>query len=169
MYYESKYDKYQYKVVLPAGVTESEVIPAGFTSLTEVDLKDALKSHAVIKLNNGVYVDFISSHARIDLADKKASQLSRAEKDLDIEYIAVPLKLCQRLVTVFTKDGWFGNADDTFSVDTSKWTIPMWDHLRWNWNRLEYAKHYAAGIHSFDAKSGICVECYLTKANLGLV
>jgi hypothetical protein len=176
----SKYDTFQFTAGLPEAMTPSGsfIVENGYYG----------KQAAVIVVNEldpTAEPELLSTHERLDLADRRASKESREAGRAGVpkEFLPVELKLVPREKTYFDEDGSYGNANELLVLDTSTWTPEMWARLQWTGMfRKKLAVHFDSKLHTFETMewrdySGPagatktitrCTECMVVDTNLNL-
>ena len=139
------------------------------------------KTHAVLQIKDGVFNAVLSTHKRIDLAEKAVTKYGRETDDVSLDFIVVKMTREARDRTYFTPDNNYGSPDKIVEMDTSDWTNEMWEVLRIVWyTRFDTAKHFNDKTHNFITKNrwegsklvshpDLCDFCSLRPIELNLV
>lgn len=176
----SKYDTFQFTADLPEAMT-----PSGPFIVENSYYGKQAAVVVVDELNPNAGPQLLSTHDRIDLADKRASKENReaGKAGEPKEFLPVELKLVPRYTTYFDEDGAYGDAKEILVLDTSTWTPQMWQRLQWTGGRRkELAVHFDAKVHTFteqeyyDFSTGVavkktlnrCTECGVPEASLNI-
>jgi hypothetical protein len=167
----AEYNTFKYIPELPVGMPVSDW--AGTMLYTWSDRSDI--TAGVVMLKDGVFESIWSVHSRLPLAEARAKKYAKENTIAGRAFIAVPLNLQPRNKTYFSGSS-FGNAEEMLVLDTSEWSMEMWNKLRYNANTIELAKHFAEGVHEFEERKTwrgskslslpICKTCYLLREEL---
>jgi hypothetical protein len=181
------YNYFNYNIEFTGAISK---LPDGSPRTQTVDSNASDKKFAVFQISNIMAIPsvlFVSLHTTYALAERKAEKEYKhyleaypAYTPESIDFQVYPAHLHERKLTYFDSNGYFGNAEGQTVYDTSAWTVPMWERLRYVYlgGRAEMARHFNENDHTFversyydavtkSAKLGMmCAVCYLNVSDL---